>query len=267
MSAINIAIRDILRKIPRRILERTFRVEHRFNRFSPNDIEQQILSKVIRPVVLTDCGLIAGVDALIDLTKTEREDLPDFSSVYRIPKSLTNGRSIVQALNIRFIQPNVNNNLSMGGLCGRSGILMGAKAIVDATADIPNISTHHVEVIGENMIRVFGSSYVPLSSFLHCVVEYDDNLQALSPRSYSVFAEACVLATKAYIYNTLDIELDEGEIIAGHSFGAIRRIIDGYSDAAEQYDEFRKMKLQKVLNMQEGHRMAELIQLMVGGYK
>lgn len=267
MSAINIAVRDILRKIPRRVLERTFKVEHRFTRFSPTNIEQQILQKVIRPVVLMDCNLIAGIDALIDLSRVPREDLPDFTSVYRINKELTNGRTILQALHIRFIQPNVNNNLSMGGLCGRSGILMGAKAVVDAAADIPNVSTHHVEVIGENMIRVFGSSYIPLSSFLHCVVEYDDNMQSLSPRSWPIFSEACVLATKAYIYNELDIEIDEGEILGGHSFGAIRRIVDGYSDAAEQYDEFRRERLQKVLNMQEGARMNEYLQLMVGGYR
>lgn len=266
MTAINYAVGYIKREINQRILNRVFKTEHRWNRFNPTDTDGLLVSKVIRPLVLEDCNLIAGIDALIDLTRCKRSDLEDFTTIYRIPKELSNNRSIIQPIHIRFIHPGSSYNFNMGSQCGRSGILMGAKAIVDAAGDMPVISNHMVDLIGENVIRVYGSSYIPMSSFLYCKIEYDDNLQSLSPRSYPVFAEACLLATKMYIYREMDMELDEGEIKAGQDFGAIRRIVDSYADASEQYKEFRKMKLNKVLNMQENEVMRKLIQTMLGGY-
>lgn len=165
--------------------------------------------------MLVDCNLIGGEEALIDLLRAERVDVDPYSTVYRIPKSLTGGRAIIQAKSVSFLNPDTMNNFGINATCGRSGVLLGINAVLNAQADIPFVGTHYVSLVGENTILIRGGSLLPTSSVLRCTLEYDKNLSALSPRSYPAFSKAVVLATKAYIYRELIIELGEGSCKAG----------------------------------------------------
>lgn len=267
MSAIQYLVSEIIHDIPEEVLTRAFRVENRYQRFGHISLEEQITNQVIRPRLLVDMNLVSGEEALIDLMGAERYDPDSYTSVYRIPKKLTNGRSIVVAKGVSFLSPNAANSFGSGSPCGRSGMLLGVKAVMDAQEDIPFVGTHKVRLIGENTILIRGGSLLPTSTYLNCTLEYDKNLSNLSPRSYPVLAEAALLAAKAYIYKTIFVTLGEGELHAGMALNQISSVVDSYSDANEQYREFRKTKLSKMLYMQDDERMERHMKRLMGGYR
>lgn len=267
MSLFEYVISEVIAEIPEEVLTRAFRTENQHQRFGHFTLEDKIMSLVIRPRLFIDCNLISGEDALIDLMHAERYDPDSYSSVYRIPKKITNGRSIVVAKQVSFLNPNSVNSFGVHSPCGRSALLLGVKAVMDAQEDIPFVGTHKVRLIGENTILIRGGSLLPTSSYPNCTLEYDKNMSNISPRSYGVLAEAGILAVKAYIYRTLHVTLGEGELMAGMALNQIGNVVDSYSDANEQYREFRRTRLAKVLYMQDDERMERHMKRIVGGYR
>ena len=265
MFAINRAIQDILFEIPPQVLRIAFIETFSRYRHSHVSLEDQIESLVIRPRVLVDCNLIGGVDAYIALDRVPREDVDAYQSVFRIPKSLTNGRSIVVAKNVMFLDP--NNFYLLGGTksCGRSSLATGAENVMNAAADIPYVGTHRLTIIAENTVLVRGSTLVPGSSQMLVTLSYDENLNDLSPRSIPDFTYACLLATKAYIYTNLNVALGEGRLQGGVDLGEIKDVVQEYADANELYREYRKDVLAKILFMNDDVKYESFIKNMIGG--
>jgi hypothetical protein len=77
------------------------------------------------------------------------------------------------------------------------------------------------------------------------------------------YAQLVILATKAYVYNNLVIPMDRGVIMNGVANNKMQEIIDSYSDANVQYDEYYQENWGKVTFMNDRRRMGNLVASMM----
>jgi hypothetical protein len=95
-------------------------------------------------------------------------------------------------------------------------------------------------------------------------VSHEANFNNLDPMYYAEFAELVFRAVKAYIYNNLIIDLDEGQIRAGASLGRIREIIDSYADADQMYMDYLNVDWKKVGMLADQELKRKILKLSLG---
>ncbi|HXQ35821.1 MAG TPA: hypothetical protein VN843_17530 [Anaerolineales bacterium] len=258
LNPISNAVKDIHMTIPREILIEVFgRVDPRdWRQMAPLSIDEMIKSKVIRHRVLNDCNLIGGRQALISLVGLEAHCQDTYTTIYNIPLERTGNREILSVLSINYLPQSV----AMGTIGNPYGSMNSlsiydtqvvAQRIMDSVSNAPHVSSATCELIGYNTVMVTDNMRATQNYELRCMLANDENLSNLSPRSYPAFSKACFLATKSYIYNTLTIRIDQGVLEQGQSLGKYREIVDEYRESEEQYQEFLKTVLRKVLFMND----------------
>lgn len=241
MNAISYAITVITMDIPQEVLRLAF--SKSFGRYHQRNvnIEANIEALVIRGYVMVLANLIGGRDITIPLAGVPREQLNPYDTVYRIPKTLTDGRSIVMVKHI--ITADVfHPGLDTGNhQCGRGSLALGINHVINAQAPMPDVGTTNLTLIGDNVVLVRRQSIISDYTHLHAVLEYDNNMSDLQRRLYPDFAEMCLLATKAYIYTNMNVAIDEGVLQGGRDLGAIGDIVRGYADAHELFRQRRNL--------------------------
>jgi hypothetical protein len=267
MLAISKAIDEIHYRIPKTILEAVFIQRNLRWRSTPPSLEEQIMALVIRPRVLVDCNLIGGTEVFIPLDGIPVERTNDYTSVYRIPKSATQGRSINSVLNITFSDPTKASSYGVAAGQQNTMMLQVGSAVMDAMGSIPVTSTAKVQLIGENVVMVRDTVVLPANIYLRCILANDENMSHLQLRSYRDFANLCVLAVKSYIYNEYIIQLDLGELHGGQVIGKFKEIIDGYADAEELYQTYITEKFQKILYMNDSESFSRFTKLLISGMR
>lgn len=265
MSPITKAIDEVNFRIPKQILEAVFIERDRRWRQTPGSIESHIMNEVVRPRVLVDCDLCGGTECFISLEGADVTRTNDYTSVYRIPKSLTQGRSIMSVLNITFSDPTKVSSYGVAAGSQSSTMLQAGSAVMDAMGSIPVTSTARVQLIGENVVMVRDTVLLPANIYLRCVLSNDENMSHIQLRSYRAFAELVVLATKAYIYNNHIIQMDLGELYGGQVLGKFKEIIESYADADELYRTYLVERYQKIVLMNDTESFTRLIRLNLGG--
>ncbi|MCY1335493.1 hypothetical protein D9M68_20220 [compost metagenome] len=201
--------------------------------------------KVIEGRVLVDMDLCSGVEIFIPLTENvEIERLDHWTYVYRIPKELTQGRSITEVYGLAYGMGS-QMGISSGGQTDRSDVLESTAAMMASNQSWTQVQTAHVTLVADNTVSVTNMSRVPGISYLRCLVSHDPNLNNI-PKAYTdKFTELVILAVKAYIYNSSIIQLDEGAIRGGASLGRIREIVDSYADSNTMYKEYLRDQWRK----------------------
>lgn len=277
MSAINYAIDQIKHRIPKAILEKTF-----INRTSDwrstvnSNIDEQIVAKVIRARVLVDCNLVGGTEALIPLEGLPYDKPNDYTTVIHIPKNRTQGRSINSVLHLAFLSQSLvasyASTSSVGGngqyTSGENSALMGAAVGAMAAMDkIPVTSSANVQLISENTIMVKDVITIPGNGYLRCILANDENLNHIQPRTYPSFSKLVEYAVKAYIYNELIIQLGEAELMGGQSLGIFKSIVDGYSDAEQNYEDYLRDKWEATAFANDFSQMRRLVKLTLGSHR
>lgn len=263
MNAIRKALDEIRYNVPRTILDETFIAQQFRGRGLAVSLDTRIRELVIDPRVLNDCNIVGGVEITIDLNQVMPELLDAGMLLYRIPKSLTQGRSITSALAISFGRAAGMGLANMGN--DGSALLGAVQGVLDSAMPIPTVALADVTLVGENTVLVKDQYIRPGDVWLRCLVSNDPELNNISPASYHNFSEMCVLAVKAYIYNHLVIPMDEGQLHAGMQLGRFREIVDGYADANELYQTFlnEKWRVTAIHNDPERHRRH--LRLVLGG--
>lgn len=272
-AALSKALDEISFRIPKPILDAVFIQRENNYRNTPVSIDEMLLVKVIRPRVLVDCNLVGGTEvsiALSNVPTTRSEDYTvaaPYTTVYRIPKSMTQGRSITSVLNIMFSNsPMASTYGGMGG--NQNSTMMNAgSAVMDAMGSIPMTSTANIQLIGENVVMVRDNVLLPVNIYLRCVLANDENMSHLQLKSYRAFADLAVLAVKAYIYNSYIIQMDLGELHGGQQLGRFKEIIDNYADAEELYGVYITEKWQKISFMNDRESMTRFMKLLTGGHR
>lgn len=245
MTPISKAISEIKFSIPRDVLNKVFVNASAYYR-SGTSIEQQIEYKVIRPRVLVDCNIAGGQQVAINLSGLPKEragDQTNVGTIVHIPKTRTEGKSIISVLSVVFV-----NSAIAAGYMGMAQPGMASMTSLDSTAlssaaaglmssadRIPWTETSRVELIAENTIIVRDNLMLPDNCSARCILENDENLSNISLRMYPLFSQLVTEAVKAYIYNETIVELDKGQLYYGQDLGVIKDIISGYSDANQNY--------------------------------
>lgn len=75
---------------------------------------------------------------------------------------------------------------------------------------------------------------------LRCYVTNETYLNNITPRAYPKFAELCILAVKAYLYNKLIVVFGDHFLQRGQELGILKEIVSGWQDAAQQYKDYLK---------------------------
>lgn len=259
MNAVINALKEIKLSISPELLQIGF-VEN-FGRMNHIvSLDERIINSVIRPIVIKDCNLSGGVVVSIPVDKCKCMEVTRAEYIIDVPKAVTSNRSITNVLEL------VSNTSYVTGLpmFNTSSALTQAQHIMDNLAAVNVVQTSRLELIGDNTILVQDPSVTIFNTIIRVEIEYDNMMTNLHPRSLAAFAKLAVLATKRYIYNYLKVKLDQGYIYAGHELGQIVTEVDGFSDAAEQYEDFLQNTMKKILYMNHSDNMARFVQSMLG---
>lgn len=267
MDALTKAISEIKFNIPIEILNEVFIKRLLNNRMTPTNIDNEILAMVIRPRVLVDCDLMGGIEIYVNLAGVPFVQTNLYTNVYRIPKSLTQGRPITSVLNITFNDPTNLSTYGNNATNQTSIALQVAQGVMDAQGAIPLTSTADVQLIGENTIMVKDLITIPTNCYLRCKIAHDDRLNHLQPTSYLQFAQLCEYAVKSFIHNYLVIRMGSGQLQAGQLLGPFKDQVDAMSDAEQNYKDYRRDVIQKLLIMNDKESYTRLMKLSFGGYR
>lgn len=276
MSPIQYALSEINNVIPKELLKRAFSPPSRFDAFTrgrtPNMIEDRIRSEVIDNRIRNLINLKGSQEIQISLAGLEIiTDNNGLGWYCHIPKTLTQGRRIVSVRSIymgpQILGMGISNMHNFGPVVGRCKddmYLQMGRELMDNNAPMNLTHTNAVYLIEENTIycedrMIHGGLY------LRCNVEADEEFGFLTGAYLRPFAELCVLATKAYIYKTLDITMDKGAIESGAEVGKIREWLDKYSDAEEQLQEYIQTTWLKVQGMADKVKRYNYLHMITGG--
>lgn len=268
MNPIQKAIDNVKFKIPPQIMRTFFVSSNLVNRAQNINIDDNILSLVIRPRVLVDCNIVGGAEVNVDMNGLAGEIVDQITTVIRVPKDRTQGRSIMSVMSLSYV--NANSGINWGTnlpLCGVSAVGTAHQALLGSVTPPPITATTNVRIIGDNVVEIKDAMRFTGSGSLRCVVANDENMSHLQPRSYHDFAKLVEYAVKAYIYNNYVVEMDMGQLHGGQNLGTFKEIVDSYSDANELYDTFLKEKFTKIQMMNDKEAMSRHTKSLIGGYR
>lgn len=235
-NAIQKALLDVKNKIPRQILEKVFINNTLGGIHTPVSLDFRIRENIIEARVIPDCNLVGGTETTIPLFNVVPKHIDTYNTVFRIPKTLTQNRTISRLLHLSYGQNGIVG-FSHPMQYNPSAAMDALEGMVAALTPIPVTSTHYISLIGENTVLVRDVMRLPGNLFLRCVLEADSEFNHLKPTSIIAFSKLVEYATKAYIYNNLIIEMDQAELQGGVSLGRFREVVDGYADANELYEQ------------------------------
>lgn len=219
--------------VPREVLMRAFYDVKQYNNLDVRDLFFHLQDQVIYRFLLPAMNVVGGNRQIIELGDIQPEIRDRFTRIYRIPMSMTQGRSIVSALSVSYGAYLNTGSVAYPG-AGGSQLLNSAQQLVNSVSAPQINSTDQVALIGENVIMIRDAIQMFGGVNLECYIEHDKNLAGMNIRAYQKFTEMVILAVKAYIFNKLRIQMDMGFIHAGHELGAMRDVIMEYSDSHEE---------------------------------
>lgn len=274
MDPITVAINNVKHSVPREILTQAFmpkrydptrRVRYQDNVFAAS-IDELIRRVVVEGRVAIDVNLLSGTEMVLPLHHAVREHIDPWNVIYRFGSDVTGGRQITAVYEVLYsVTAGLNGNNVSGQQMQRSSqYLKNARDILNASVGVNTASTAYVQLVGQNTVLVNDVNQMIVHGGLRCRLSHELNFNDIKPVYYHAFGELIQLATKAYIYNTLVIDLDEGAIKGGASLGRIREIVDQYADANQMYMEYLNTKWQRIGLMNDTEAYRKVMKLALG---
>ena len=262
MNAIEKALLDIQFAIPKEILHWSFGTTPIGDRLRVVSPSFRLRQEVIEARVLPDCNLLGGVQVVIPLRDVPPHYLPDGSVLFQINKDLLQGRHIQSVLSVAtgdYYRHAVIPSSQRGTL----GTQILSKIV---SANIPTgfDTSNQVRLVGENAVLVEDYLTVPWL-YLRCVVSDDTHLSNFSPRAFPYLSKLCVLATKAHIYRSATLPIDEGVLSGGLPLGRFKEVIDSYSDSETLYTDYLTTTFAKILFQQDREAHTRHLRMITGG--
>jgi hypothetical protein len=262
MSAIDNAIADILYEIPIEILKAAFLGDRQLysstgtRQVYNTSLNDVIRNKVFDAKVLKDCDLLGGQEVIIPLYDTEYWKPDNYTTVFRVDQQKTRGLRITEILSVMYGYPDALYGSPAAGVGVYTGsvnqnswngaVTTMTTSMMQSYAPAVEIQLVNVEIVGFNTIAIYETQIVTQQLTLRCRLSNDAELNNIKNNSWPVFSELALLATKAYIYNTLRVKLDQGQLQGGIELGAFREIIMEYADSAQNYRDFFRERWQRV---------------------
>ena len=263
------------RDFPRNLLNLTLS-DLRDNPGEP--LSEVIFREIYANIFMKDLTSQSGGEEIwVPLEGLTLEPMNSGYTLLRVPKSLTQEKSIIHPIEITWLpianhsyygnnagMPVDNSIVPMFWQASQNPAINAAANLLSAHDTPAMRSTSRIRLIGENLIRIGDPIYSYQSLRLRCTVAYDPFLGNISPEGVQDIYEAFVLLVKSFIYNHCILTLDSGQLQLGQSLGVVKDIIGGYSDAANAYAEALKEKVRPVLIMADVNRYNTLIVREVG---
>ena len=251
MNAIMYAINEIKSVIPYEILYAGMTLEEDPLLLNMSSLEDKVLNKVFKKRVLLAANVMGGIETIVPIRSIQPTFTEAMYTVYHIPPELIMDKEIMSALSLSYL-PNSGYMGSTGGY--GSSTMMGGQSSLGyggntATMNVANrigasansssiLSSAHLEIVARNTIAVY-AHYQSLTNYgMRVVLQNDENLNNIQPRSYPALSKLGVLATKAYLYNKLIIPINSGYLSGGQDLGMFKSMPENYADAEESYQTF-----------------------------
>lgn len=264
MNAIIYAINMIKNSIPREILNIAFISNISYKTVIPVTTDSRIKELVIYGRVFDDINIIGGTHITVPLDGLPQDYIENNAVAITIPKSRTQGRSILTVHSVAFGANAVSGFIS-NPLRENSEIANVNQQMMNSVNSIPYISEAQVTLLSENTVMIQGINIMTGMMYLRCEIENDSNLNNIKRRSYLAFGKLCLLATKSYIYSSTVIPMDIGFIEGGATLNKLRDIIESYEADEEAYLEFLETKWAKVSKLNDSETVEQLVRLTAGG--
>lgn len=268
MNAISTALREISFRIPRELLDVTFNQNEGYYKHNITTLDEKILNMVIRPRVLMDANIVGGVSLIIALQGMVPTEYDPYNTVYYIPPESIGYRNIISVLSAVMFPYGLtssggNTNYNYFAQNGLNSVTDVMGRVYDSVANVAIISNATPMLIGTNTVLIKENYRVVSSYGLKCVIDNEESLQNINPRSYLVFGDLCVLAVKSYIYNKLIVKKGKAHLESGQELGEMKNLIDEYRDAEEQYRVYLNEKWRPVAYMNDIPNYNKYIKSMV----
>ncbi len=271
MNALIYAINEVKNIIPMELLVAGMTFDEQPNTVNLSTLDDKILRKVIKKRVMVDANVVGGTEMIVPLINLPPSYFEDYYTVYNIPPELVMNREIISALSITHLPMNGFYNQMSGTLSTpatggggnwygvypgvNGGALMNVGDRIGSSAAPTGILTNaNIDLVAYNTILVY-AHYRTLASFgVRVVVENDNNMNNLQPRSYKSFGMLCSLAVKAYLYHKLIIPINSGYLSGGQELGMFKSMLENYSSSEEDYETYLKEVWGKVAYMNDTTR-------------
>lgn len=255
MNPITKALDEIRFEIPPQILKAVFVNQDMDACGAVISMEHRIREMVLEPRVFVDIDLMGGTEAFLPLDNPVRAEYHDpYTVIYYIPDEVVQNRPIVQVYSVHFALLGYQN-AGMALHYTESPLGAATRQVLDSAMRVPPAQTSYLNIIAHNVVMC-RFVYLPYkTAFMRVRLGSDNALSHIRAPAIPSFAELCVLATKAYIYNQMNILVDEAYLSGGRQLGTFRSVIDGYADANEMYKErLKRWSKISVLNDPEASR-------------
>jgi len=246
MNLVQNAIQKIVNGIvvPQQVLKVAFLGTDMPTIGAPVTISSRLLNTVIRPIVMRDMDVVGGQEIPVDLTGLPVTMADMRTLVYQIPPERTMYRTIISILEASYVpfSSTYTNSYPWTSVqptsMNTSELYNAADKVFNSHSRQVGLTTTYTEIIGHNTVLIREQTRITGIYSLRCVVGNEENLNNLPLRTLPQFTKLCELATKAYIYNKMVVNLDENFVQFGQQIGKIKEIIESYADAAELYETY-----------------------------
>lgn len=268
MNPVNYILSQIKFSIPAEILRAAFYNRGFGRNVLPTNVDELIRERVIEGRVRLDCDMVGGTETVVPIYDLPYDTWDPYRFCYRIPLDRTNGRHITRCVGVMYGSAGFYgaNSGAYPGV-GYSQTMDAAAGIMAANGAIPDMASTDVQLIGPNTILISNVQVYSGQLHLRCYVENDADFANLRSTAQHRFAELCVLAVKAHIYNTLKVPMDMGELVGGMTLGSFKEIIDSYSDANQLYQDFLLNKWKRIAILNDPMAKRRHVRVLMGGHR
>lgn len=237
-NAVQRALLQLHYTIPAEILDETFLNNENSYREESYSLDDKIKELVVHRRVNVDADLVGGNLVFIYIGDLFTEYVNPYTAIVRIPKSKTAGKTIVSVLSVYNIlevgmstpgaaNPFIENNLVLAG-----------NAMMNAMASAPAIISAYLELIGENTVLIRQNTTLTNMNFIRCILSNNEDMSNLQLRSIPQYCKLVELGVKSYIYNYWAVKIGLGFLVGGKELGPFKDVVESYSDAEQQYQEY-----------------------------
>lgn len=246
LSPIQRALADIHANIPDIILEAAFNPTADYRVSLDTAIINQVILARVRDAVSVRGGRV--MDIVLQQRWAHHTVSPTpfavgvtgtFSS-FVIPPEARENRDINAILGIHLLtamgtgsQNAMYNNLTLGGvtLAGLGHQALQAQTARNVIAlPTPELKDGNVVVLNPPQ-----NNFAPWTVTIR--LSYDDNFSNMPGALLEPFSKVVLAAVKNYIYTKLYLRIEANMVLRGAEIGAIKQMVDSYSDANREYEE------------------------------
>lgn len=276
MNALMYCINEIRHTVPYEVLHAGMSFDEDAQLYGLSSLEDKITNKVLKRRVLLAANIVGGVEMVVPLAQVPPTFTEAMYTVYQIPPELVMDREIMSAQSLTYL-PTAGFMGVSGGFGGphmvynptnpthmmNSTTMNVASRIAASHSSSGLLSSAHLEIVGHNAIAVY-AHYQALANYgVRVVLQNDEALTNIQPRSYQALSKLAVWAVKAYLYNKLIVPINSGYLSGGQELGMFKSVLEGYSDAEENYQTYLKEIWGQVAFMNDTSRYSYFISSML----